>query len=276
MLICNGCIQPISSAHPIFYGCHQCNFYLHKFCSELPSKLPAGALSRHSEHPLLLYRKREKYRSVKCASCGFYTNGFYFCCDKCNIQFDIRCCFLPNKIKHESHNHPLLNSPPSNSLCSTCGGAYTDTELFKCESSSCSGFQIHKRCALLPSTMRHRWDPHLIYLTYPPFFHEGQIYCEICEEEMNPNYWLYHCRQCDQSFHTYCLCPFNNVKFGDKLVAVGLHRHSLTFVRRRQIDYGRPLSCCNCGKGNLDKTSFIFECASCDILFCVSCVSRNL
>lgn len=275
-LICNGCIQPITGFHQnIYYACIGCNYFLHKFCAELPGKLAAGAFSRHSEHPLVLYHNINKFYIVKCNACGLLTNGFFYQCVECDIRFDMVCCFLPNSIKHESHHHPLNYSAPSKSLiCDACGYVRIGVELFKCESSSCSGYQIHKSCVLYPSQLRHRWDPHPISLIYPPFFHQGQIYCEICEEEINPNNWLYHCRECDQSFHTDCIRPYHNAKVGDEVI-VDLHEHALTYVHKRKRLYPRPFMCSVCSQ-DLGTVRTVFECANCDILICRACVCSKM
>lgn len=276
-LICNACIKPISATYS-FYACMKCNYFLHKFCFDLPGMLPVGVYSIHPKHPLHLFHISDKYSFVKCASCGLLTNGFYYRCKKCDIRFDINCCFLPNKMKHKSHKHPLVKSGPSGSPCFACNWIWTDSDIFECENTSCRfSCRIHTKCLSLPSTIRHRWDPHPISLIYPPFDYEGVIYCEICEELVNANYWFYHCRECDQSFHTECLRPLHNVKVGDRVdVDVALHPHTMTLVYKRRNDYCHPLECCNCHNKDLDKFTPLFECANCDIVACVVCVSSNL
>ncbi|KAJ0673884.1 hypothetical protein HanLR1_Chr12g0433891 [Helianthus annuus] len=34
--------------------------------------------------------------------------------------------------------------------------------------------------------------------------HEGDYFCEVCEEELNPNAWFYHCHKYVQPIHTIC------------------------------------------------------------------------
>ncbi|GKD38940.1 C1-like protein, partial [Tanacetum coccineum] len=49
---------------------------------------------------------------------------------------------------------------------------------------------------------------HEIPLTYPPVDdHPEDFYCDICEEEMDPNFPLYHCQKCKyrNSFHLDCI-----------------------------------------------------------------------
>ena len=33
VLICDGCVQPITSSHPSYYACIECGFFLHFFCA---------------------------------------------------------------------------------------------------------------------------------------------------------------------------------------------------------------------------------------------------
>ncbi|KAM0020447.1 putative kinase C-like, phorbol ester/diacylglycerol-binding protein [Helianthus debilis subsp. tardiflorus] len=67
-------------------------------------------------------------------------------------------------------------------------------------------FHLHAGCAfLLPETIRHRYDKHPLSLAYSPIEnHVDDYFCEVCEEELNPNACFYHCHECVQSIHTTC------------------------------------------------------------------------
>lgn len=223
-ILCDGCVKPVSTAHP-FYGCIGCNFFLHEVCAELPPELPVGECPCHPEHSLSKHRVDNFFNCVQCATCNLSTNGFYFRCETCEITVDTGCAFLPTKIKHKSHKHPLVQHASECFLCKACDRFIFSKMEFMCE--TCNSFRIHIDCAQYPSRVRHRWDPHLVPLKYPPFFCQGIIYCEICEEEVDPKLWLYHCGECDQSFHTYCLNPPHNVKLGSTLLVVDIHPHIL-------------------------------------------------
>ncbi|GJV69697.1 zinc finger, PHD-type containing protein [Tanacetum coccineum] len=48
-------------------------------------------------------------------------------------------------------------------------------------------------------------DKHPMKLTYGPVEnHKSEYICEVCEEELNPNIWFYHCHVCAYSLHTRC------------------------------------------------------------------------
>ncbi|WOG90334.1 hypothetical protein DCAR_0209577 [Daucus carota subsp. sativus] len=149
VLICDGCIQPITATYPSYYACIQCGFFLHSFCAtQMPLELPAGTSSFHPQHFLLLKKTECFYNLVKCEVCWFRTNGFYYHCEPCDINIDIRCAFLPARIKHKSHKHHSLVQRPIPSwttpICSLTKYTIYGGVVYECE--ICSSFQIHILC----------------------------------------------------------------------------------------------------------------------------------
>ncbi|XP_074326200.1 uncharacterized protein LOC141668045 [Apium graveolens] len=56
VLICDGCVQPITLFDPCYYACIQYDFFLHSFCAnKLPHKLPIGASPFHPSIYSLFY-----------------------------------------------------------------------------------------------------------------------------------------------------------------------------------------------------------------------------
>nr|GFB25291.1 C1-like protein [Tanacetum cinerariifolium] len=101
-------------------------------------------------------------------------------------------------------------------------------------------------CAMRsPQSLAHRYcKGHEIPLTYPPVEdHPEDFYCDICEEEMNPNLPLYHCQKCKyrNSFHLDCISRndyYANV-WSEGTETVSYHKHPpLTFVRRKKTPNG--------------------------------------
>ncbi|XP_058186688.1 protein VACUOLELESS GAMETOPHYTES-like [Rhododendron vialii] len=185
-----------------------------------------------------------------------------FGCSSCDFYLDILCASLPTIIRHEAHQRALASRKVCNVICSICSG---NVQGFVFECGGCS-FILCYFCALLPSKFTHRWDKHPFLLTYSPVEnHMDEYYCEMCEREVNPKRWFYHCVDCDQSFHTGCVETFFsdlhlNVKFGDTL-KVDKHSHLLSCVRCPKNNCQQP-SCNSCG-GLLLKDSMAFECAPC-------------
>ncbi|WOG90372.1 hypothetical protein DCAR_0209616 [Daucus carota subsp. sativus] len=273
-LICDGCIQPITATHPWYYSCNQCNFFLHSVCAtKLPGELFIGESSFHPEHSLALMRKPRFHTTVDCGVCSSSTNGFYYKCEACDIKVDICCAFLPSRIKYKSHkHHPFILRPSSYAVCgvSKCGSQ--GGMRYECE--ICSNFHIRVSSVFYPSTMKHKYDDHSITLRYPPFFYQGVFYCELCEEQVNNQWWLYHCDESDHSFHSDCLHLPYRIKLGVTIrIDINDEMHTLAFVLERNVRTNSPLFICgNCG----DKyaSGLFFKCDGCGFLICPRCVSK--
>ncbi|KAM7502378.1 hypothetical protein LguiB_001282 [Lonicera macranthoides] len=239
-IVCQGCAQPIVSVP--FYGCPGCNFFLHKSCAEIPRELQHPC----HDHHLKLGMCSHFVDWFTCRSCERPSNGFAYTCKLCKFHLDIVCALLPVRIKHEAHEHPMeVRDFTIFSKCNACDqnpGGFT----YRCN--SCN-FLIDISCAMLKRTVKHDWDRHRITLRYPPYSdHPDDFYCEICEEEIHPKFWLYHCQLCDQPFHTECLRPYYqlaNVMIGGT-GKVDIHPHNLTLIHT--FKKKKSTSCSRCGK----------------------------
>ncbi|CAK9161535.1 unnamed protein product [Ilex paraguariensis] len=262
IMLCDGCVQPISFP---FYFCAQCNYFLHFSCVNLPVELQHPI---HHEHLMELRRGIKFYTLFRCAACFIHQNGFFYGCEKCEFFLDVKCALLPSSIAHQAHKHPLVQMKGSKDLCSGSGFNFS-TSGFKCD--ECK-FKISHSSAQLPPTIKHGWDKHLLTLSYPPFSdHPDEFHCEMCEDEINPHRWIYHCRDCDQSFHTKCIKDYYSyVKYGGKL-EVNCHPHPLTFVRmvRKRTSYY------SCGHAS-DIYRPIFECGECNYTLCLKCITLSI
>ncbi|WOG90140.1 hypothetical protein DCAR_0209383 [Daucus carota subsp. sativus] len=276
MLICDGCIQPITVSHPYYYACKQCSFFLHSFCAtKLPMELPAGASPSHPQHLLSLQKRDIFYELVGCEVCPYFTNGFYYECETCDIKVEIRCAFAPSRINHTSHRHySLVQRPFSGSRCKICRlRIFTGVE-YACE--TCDKFHIHWHCALYPSQMKHKYDSHSVTLRYPPFFYEGVFYCEVCEEQVNNQLMLYHCDACDHSFHFNCLCSRQSIKLGGTIdLKIDNRSHTLAFVLKKTTGKKSPDYVCRSCRVCHYYYRF-FECVGCGYLLCRDCVTEKL
>ncbi|WOG90375.1 hypothetical protein DCAR_0209619 [Daucus carota subsp. sativus] len=269
VLICDGCTQHITVTHPSYYGCTQCNFFLHSVCAiKLPKVLPIGISSFHTQHPLALTRKPRFYTTVDCAICGWETNGFYYNCEACDMKIDICCAFLPSRIKYKSHkHHPFILRPSWGEACSVSREEITGGMEYGCE--ICSNFRMNVSSVLVPSTMKHKYDAS-ITLRYPPFFYEGAFYCELCEDRVNNQRWLYHCDKSDHSFHSDCLFSWQKIKLGGTVrIDINDKMHTLAFVFKMNVSAALYI-CGNCGDGYTH--SLFFERDGCGYLICVNCV----
>ncbi|KAM0064921.1 putative chromatin regulator PHD family [Helianthus debilis subsp. tardiflorus] len=265
--LCNGCSTSIMTMP--FYKCtlSGCNYVLHEWCTRLPVQIIRGC-RRNPQHTLTLLPKvdRHLFGIFFCKVCWKNCNGFAYYCDECSSYIDVLCAFIPGgEIAHESHPYHLLskvNERQDKNYCRICLSSFshhtTETSL------SCKdcNFHLHLGCALfLPETIRHRYDKHPMTLSYRPIEnHGGDYFCEVCEEELNPNASFYHCQECVQSMHLACapLMPQSkqhifygsgakgvyvedNIKFGAMYQSNG-HPHPLKFLKGTESD-GRCTRC---------------------------------
>ncbi|XP_071730518.1 uncharacterized protein [Rutidosis leptorrhynchoides] len=271
--VCNCCVRPLSFP---YYSCtkDECSFVLHKYCSELPVTLQCHQL--HPNHPLNLAPVDSGYHA-RCDGCNNWSNTFMYQCEICTFYLDVNCAFLPNTIKHKLHNHPLLQVIDPNVRCVACNMTSP------CISYACKvcNFQLDLHCAIRsPQLVAHRYcEGHEISLTYHPIDndHPQNLYCVICEEEMNPNLPLYYCGICKNSFHLNCINRsdylFENICYNG-ITTVRYHKHPLTYVWRKKTP---KYVCSHCG---CDVNGYlVLECRveACNFNICFQChVRKNL
>ncbi|PIN00497.1 hypothetical protein CDL12_27000 [Handroanthus impetiginosus] len=270
MMLCDACITPIHKSRPrhMYYTCDKCKFFLHLSCYHLPSELK----NDHGEglHKLSLSVKGALSWS-RCNFCFSYTNGIFYRCEDCSFTIDVKCASVPAVIRHEANRQLKLigryvkEGPFFD--CSACGRSISYDYAYTSE--NCD-FNLHHECAMLPRIVRHEWDKHPLSLAYPPYsHHSGDIYCEICEEEIHPKRWTYYYRECDQFFHPDCLTRSGwrrNIKLGHQIVLEKCHRsdHPLTFT------LGSLRHTCSLCP-NVVYDAIAFECASCYFSCCSTC-----
>ncbi|KAL8251837.1 hypothetical protein R6Q59_035530 [Mikania micrantha] len=276
-LLCTACARPITKIP--FFKCSridECDFVLHDWCSRLPEELANHVA--HPQHTLKLLRILKN--PFLCSICGLFYNGFSYNCNLCEFSIDVNCAFMPEEITHEAHaNHLLTRVGASSSRlsyieCRACRVPIKGGEIyFRC--SACD-FNLDCRCALiLPKTIRHKLDKHSLMLSYSPIEdHKSRYFCEVCEEELDPGKWFYHCVECAQSIHSTCaplilqseqdvnflyvegVYNFINIKFGE-VVKVGFHVHPVSFAPGTSNDG----LCQDCG--NRLQSSLIMKCLYC-------------
>ncbi|XP_047937765.1 uncharacterized protein LOC125185289 [Salvia hispanica] len=219
-LICDGCALPIREKKQTYdddecengyMSCDECKYFLHLSCFNLPLHITSLPIHPHKDHNLTLRNADGKLTGwIRCYICWSYTDGLYYACTHklCGFEIDIKCASLPDTIKHASHprHHYLKSVRADDFRLGVCDSCYLHIsyrkEQYKCN--SCS-FCVCGKCVMLPATNKHRLENHLLPLTYDARVDRpGDFYCSNCEVQMDPRSWMYHCRDCDQSFHTKC------------------------------------------------------------------------
>ena len=221
-----------------FYGCAQCNFFLHKRSVKLPTII--NQMLFH-EHPLILLSQIPSMGGFFwCHACRRHRHGFTYRCDDCiSYKFDVQCCLIPETLKHEGHPHSIFLAIRYRENCDGCGLRILAT--FVC--TNCK-FTLCIRCATLPLLARHQYDTHLLTLTYTREDDSREYYCLICEEKRDSDHWFYYCVKCDFPAHPRCVVGENPcINFGRSYTEKD-HEHPLTIVQKTK--HSPP--CDACGK----------------------------
>ncbi|CAK9145906.1 unnamed protein product [Ilex paraguariensis] len=239
ILFCNECEQPILAA--FYYSCDKCSFSLHKYCA---ASLREVQHQCHPDHKLFLRTDSSNTSSpLKCDGCDIPCSGFTLNCDPCDFRLHFSCGSLLNStVAHEAHSqYPLV--PSKSNRCNACGMSAKFT--LGCDT---CGFYLDSWCVLLQGMIREELCDHPLILSYPPFtYHPDEFYCEMCRKEINPEFWLYHCLDCDLWLHPKCIDnkDYLNIMFGDTIMDES-HGHALKCVEDAKDD-----SACNCSALNV-------------------------
>jgi len=156
-------------------------------------------------HPLRGH-KAQVEDEIICSGCDLDLLGAYFKCTKSECDYFLhKSCFdLPREIRHKSHpDHPLilLYSPQNNNSTYTCDacGEYGSGFTYNC---SICQYDVHVGCVSVPETMKHDEHVHPLALIYKAPCPKDHIFtCDVCDETMPHNLWLYYCQKCDYGAH---------------------------------------------------------------------------
>ncbi|RID43261.1 hypothetical protein BRARA_I00130 [Brassica rapa] len=219
---CSACTHPIG-LHS-FYGCIDCDFYLHQKCAECPKT------KRHVLHnDRLTLVTNEELADFLCKGCDLKYNGFMY--KHGDIELDVLCGSISEPFVHPSHpHHPLYYMPTEDrEICNGCNRK--ELRVLRCIEIDCV-FVLDFKCATLPQVVKHRVDDHPLSLCYGEEEEaSGKYWCDICERETNPKEWFYTCKDQRASLHTKCVLgdlarfmPRSVVKFQNRSFEVVLNK----------------------------------------------------
>ncbi|KAH7855979.1 hypothetical protein Vadar_031236 [Vaccinium darrowii] len=202
-LTCYGCEKPILDKS--FYGCKDCQFFLHQSCRDLPRELTHPY---HPQHPLT-FRPIPAYQGTAiCDICRGECNRFTYHCSLCKYDIDMKCALMglsiQSSIDHTSHPHKLIPlQKESKFSCDACGEEHKGAS-FLC--TTC-GLWINQKCASSPLNLKlPNHHHHTLSLSYFVSLEDYRSYlsCEICSEGIHRRYWVYRCSECRCFVHFHC------------------------------------------------------------------------
>ncbi|XP_010538060.1 PREDICTED: uncharacterized protein LOC104812545 [Tarenaya hassleriana] len=199
---CRACTLPVHYDGG-FYSCMQCDFTLHERCANLPRKL------HHPLHPHPFTLQIDNIGDwfgtgcFMCNICQRSCSGFMYQCpdEDCDFKLDVRCASISEPFSFDGHLHPLFltSSPGTTSSCQVCRSE--ERKVLNCI--ECD-FTLCIKCATLPYRIKYKHDGHLLALGYGDEA-SGIYWCEVCEEEVNPEGKLYTCDECCLTLHVDCV-----------------------------------------------------------------------
>ncbi|KAI7757503.1 hypothetical protein M8C21_008199, partial [Ambrosia artemisiifolia] len=134
---------------------------------------------------------------------------FYKCCQQdCGFVLHERCTRLPSEIQHHPCHHPehkLVLCQRSLKICWVCFGVRFVSYIAMVSHMDARNVNIIMWISIVGSYLmiRHKYDNHPLSLRYyPAENHSEEYFCEICEVELNPERWFYHCSGCALSMLT--------------------------------------------------------------------------
>ncbi|GKA16718.1 zinc finger, PHD-type containing protein [Tanacetum coccineum] len=204
---CNRCHQDITVYHRYYYRCtiDSCDYFLHKFCAELPP-----ILNHISDpHPLNLYS--DNYYRYQCDICESEISRYevFYKCSSCDTWIDLKCAVDVEKksIHHPGHPHLLVCDISKSILChcNACGKEHKGS-FFHC--ATCPNFTIHSDCAFLPKKLLIQeatddafYHPHPLTISYSfPYADQvAKFYpeCRVCSRDFayQRYCWNYKCEK---------------------------------------------------------------------------------
>ncbi|KAJ0037575.1 hypothetical protein Pint_24112 [Pistacia integerrima] len=231
------------------YHCSTCKYDLHVACSKLPQTLNV----EHHDHPLTLFNSSSCDRGIEtfiCVICNrtVRKSRWVYYCPDCDYGMDICCansskeestysssstnrctksncgplyksCLkLPWKLQHEMHpDHPLALFPTpayasGGFRCNACDETGTR---FNYHCSDCK-YDLHIACSKLPQTMKLEDHEHPLKLFNSSIF--GDLICDICDQIIPKNRWVYNCcdGDCDYGVEVRCVTAVDDTKDRDE------------------------------------------------------------
>ncbi|XP_039014460.1 uncharacterized protein LOC120144456 [Hibiscus syriacus] len=178
-----------------------------------------------------------RYGIYYCSACGCNYIAYLHCATNKAIwdgtivlEDNDEICKETYTLENPCHEHSLFLVHESPMKCSGCCKVIAQGRVAYRSMKHCD-FTLDIFWVTRPLTAWYKYDRHPLTLNYSDDSSPSQHYCDLCEDERNPNNWFYYCVDCDNSLHSGCaLGSPQFMKLGSK-VKYGNHPHPLTIVK---------------------------------------------
>lgn len=166
---------------------------------------------KHFSHPhsLTPLKQEQELVTSNCRGCERPISSEPFHgCSKCKYYLHDECLEAPlsiSHLSHPSHHLNLLPFPTYSGRSFICNGCGQRGKAFVYHCSVCS-FDLHTYCAISPDTILLDKHPHELQLVYDSKdrFKNAIFKCNLCDAEVDLEWWVYYCGDCDYGTHLYC------------------------------------------------------------------------
>ncbi|KAJ6870492.1 hypothetical protein NC652_036208 [Populus alba x Populus x berolinensis] len=216
------------------YHCSVCEFDLDIKCAFQPGFLEVDSQAHqfaHKDHPLILNEEQEYHGAgpagVMCSVCKEPMAGPSYSCTSCNLFLHKKCAELSPEIKQHLHpEHPLRLLPNHDMICDFCNETCYEGFVYFC---FVCEYSLHIKCACPPcidaadQNQRHQFRRLMnplslksISFTCNACGTDGDDspfgctmcqlvkHCGICCREVDTEYGVYYCPDCDFVAHVKC------------------------------------------------------------------------
>ncbi|XP_022719700.1 uncharacterized protein LOC111277538 [Durio zibethinus] len=205
---CHFCAQVIRGPS---YRCFNCEYKLHESCLGFPLEMQ---LHFHPLHNLRLIPVEERICLV-CKDASYLK--IKYSCLQCDLHLHPYCAkSLKRMVKSKSHVHNLYYFGPNawnkfyheGKTCDECKERFSFTPFYFCME---CGIKLHIKCAV-PHSVKSKYHIHPFTLKGHSLKEDlGEYYCDICEEERDPQHHSYYCAKCEGLFVAHIDCVLNSV-----------------------------------------------------------------
>ncbi|KAF5938064.1 hypothetical protein HYC85_025570 [Camellia sinensis] len=203
-----------------YYYCKGCDYIAHVFCVTQVTRVTRLKEEGEKEewlehfshlHPLSFSRKVKDFQSY-CSGCGLLcvipvTKGSMDLISIVQIAnspstwyvLALFCIPVMNTILSLTQNHDILQA------CSVVMPVVSLGKVLACTALTIVTLTYTWSVLLCQAGIKHECHPHPLSLASSPTAVSDKSHCDICDKEVDPELWIYHCEECDYISHLICV-----------------------------------------------------------------------